>query len=192
MLYFTSMKVLLIDNGTTLLKKLEKLIPHHEIVRRFDTFKIGEADGFDLVVLSGGSICPVTGNEEKFSQEINFIQNTKKPLIGICFGCELIVKAFGGELEKLNSREKGIKEVTILDPHFYEVSKIKVYENHQWGITKLPDTFAVLAESDDGVEIIKHKTLPMYGFQFHPENLVNESDGDELFLQIFIQLLAHT
>jgi GMP synthase-like glutamine amidotransferase len=182
------MKVLLIDNETTLLEKLKRLIPGDEVVRRFDSFDSREAREFDIVILSGSSLGPLVENEDKFSQEMYFIKNTTKPLIGICFGFELIVRAFGGQLKKLEKKDQGIKSINILDDSLYKKSTIKVYENHEWTVDKLPDVLDVSAESSAGPEIIKHKTLPIYGFQFHPENFVDELEGDEVFLQLFPQL----
>ncbi len=182
------MKVLLIDNKTTLLNKLKDLIPGNEIVMGFDVADTKDYEYFDLVILSGGSTYSVLWDENILSKELNFIKNTTKPVIGICFGFELIVKAFGGELKKLESREKGIKEIEILNNDFYNKSKVKVYENHGWAVEKLPDSFDILAKSTIGPEIIKHNSLPIYGFQFHPENFVDELDGDEIFLKIFTQL----
>ena len=74
-------------------------------------------------------------------------------------------------------------EVRLLDKNLGE-GIVRVFESHRWVVDKLPETFDVLALSNDGPEIIKHKNLPLYGFQFHPENFVEESEGDELFLKI--------
>jgi len=182
------MKVLLIDNETTLLEKLKRLIPGDEVVRRFDSFDSREAREFDLVILSGSSLGPLVGNEDKFSQEIYFIKNTAKPLIGICFGFELIVTAFGGELKKLDKKDRGEKEIEILNKTIYGKEKVNVYENHEWGVESVPNDFNILAKSVTGPEIITHKALPIYGFQFHPENFTDELAGDEVFLQLFSQL----
>ena len=177
------MKVLVIDNGTTLLNKLKKLIPDSiQSIKSYNNIHTNEEEDFDLVVLSGGSICSVEGNEDRFHKEIKLIKNANKPLIGICFGCELIVEAFGGSLKKMPIKENGIKEIRITVNDLYKKSKINVYESHEWAIDRLPQNFNILAESRNGPEIIKHTDLPIYGFQFHPENLVEESDGDEIFL----------
>ena len=182
------MKVLLIDNGTTLLEKLKTLIPGEESIIRFDNLKDILTDSFDLVILSGGSAYYLVENEAKFSEELKFLRNTTKPVIGFCFGFELIVKAFGGEIKKLENIDKGEKEIEILDNTLYKKPIIKVYESHGWGVQKLPENFDILAKSVVGPEIIKHKTQPIYGFQFHPENFVDELEGDEIFLQLFSNL----
>jgi len=182
------MKILLIDNGTTLLSKLEKLIPGNEAVIRFDELKGLSEENYDVVILSGGSSYFINGNESKFQKEMNLIRKTEKPIIGICFGCELIVKAFGGTLKRLEKIDKGIKEITLNKDLSPRKSKIKVYESHEWGIDRLPEVFTILAESKDGPEIIKHRDLPIYGLQFHPENLVEETEGDDVFMNIFKEI----
>lgn len=180
------MKVFLIDNGTTLLQKLENLIPGIETVEQAEKVSEKDTDTYDLVVLSGSSKEQLIGNESDFKNEIDFIHSTRKPLIGICFGCELIVSAFGGELRKLDRSHKGIKEIEILQPELSDgKQKISVYENHGWIMRGAPATFEVLAQSADGPEMIRHQVLPIYGLQFHPENFIDQTEGDELFLNLF-------
>jgi len=182
------MKVLLIDNGTILLEKLKTLIPGEESVIKFDNLKTVNTNDFDLVVMSGSHDNSIVWNGDKYLDELNFVKNTTKPVIGICFGFELIVKVFGGEIIELSNRDKGIKEIEILDKNIYSKPNIKVYESHRWAIGKLPEEFNILAKSSVGPEIIKHKSLPIYGFQFHPENFVDELEGDEVFLKLFSNL----
>lgn len=182
------MKVLLIDNGSILLEKLKTLIPGEESIIKFDSLKSVNTDNFDLVILSGSHDNSIVWNGDKYLDELNFVKNTTKPIIGICFGLELIVKSFGGEIKELENKDKGIKEIEILDKSIYSKPVIKVYESHRWTVGKLPEDFDILAKSEIGPEIIKHKTLPIYGFQFHPENFVDELEGDEVFLQLFSNL----
>jgi GMP synthase-like glutamine amidotransferase len=176
------MKVLLIDNGTILLDKLQKLIPGNEITKNVGDIKASDALDFDLIVLSGSSKNNVLYNKGSFNEEIKII-GSGKPILGICFGCELVGYAFGAELKKLPEKQQGIYEVEILDKSL-GMRDIKVYEGHRWVISKLPKVFDVLAKSENGPEIVKHKTLPIYGLQFHPENMVEETEGDELFLKL--------
>lgn len=176
------MKILLIDNGTTLLNKLRKLIPGEEIVHTFDDFDI-DTTAFDVAILSGGSKYQLVGNEDKFAKEIDFIKNTKIPIIGICFGYELVATAFGATLKELSEEKKGMYEVQVLDKNLGE-GIIRVYESHRWIISTLPSVLEVLAVSNDGPEIIRHKERSVYGMQFHPENFIEETEGDELFLKL--------
>ena len=178
------MKILLIDNGTKLLKKLEVLIPGVEVVKKFGNINPWDTDEYDLIVLSGSVGFSVLYNHNKFQKEINLIKSSTKPIIGMCFGCELVAYAFGGELKELSYRDKGIREIHIIDRKLFKKKTIKVYEGHRWVVSKLPPHFKVIAKSDEGIEAIKHETLPIYGFQFHPENFVDEAEGDELFLQL--------
>lgn len=180
------MKILLIDNGTTLISKLEKLIPGHEFVHSFEDIP-EDTDSFYLIILSGGSRYTLVGNEDKFSKEIKLVRESVKPIIGICFGYEIITIAFGGKLKELSGEKKGIYEIDVLDKGISN-RPINVYESHRWVIDELPEVFEVLAISSDGPEIIKHKELPIWGLQFHPENFVDETDGDEVFQNIFEKL----
>lgn len=184
-----AMKILLVDNGTTLLSKLKQLIPGEETVERFDTFKHADALAYDLIILSGGSLFPVYGNEDKFNEEYECIKNAQVPIVGICLGFELIVTAFGGSLKKLHTQDKGIKEIQIVDPSVSNAQTISVYEHHEWGGDMLPDVLKVLAYSTQGPEIIKHQTLPVYGMQFHPEHFVDTLAGDEVFFNIIRQFV---
>ena len=180
------MNILLIDNGTTLLEKLRTLIPGDESIVCFDSFSIDQAHDADTIILSGSSIGPLVSNTDKFQKEIEFIQSTDKPIIGICFGYELIVHAFGGKLKEFERKEVGAVEIKVLKDEelFCNQQRFSSFENHRWGTDVLPDNFEVLAESDHGPEVVRHLSRPIYGLQFHPENKVETSFGDELFLNI--------
>ena len=183
------MKVLLVDNGTTLLRKLCELIPGAETVDLAERFSVSEGNNYDLVILSGSSKEQLVGNESDFKNEIAFIKSSRRPIIGICFGCELIVSAFDGTLRELATPSKGIKEISIVRPGLFDgKTLVSVFENHRWAISALPEHFELLAKSADGPEIIRHKSLPIYGFQFHPENFVDTTEGDWLFLSLFSRL----
>lgn len=186
------MNILLVDNGTTLLSKLKMLIPGHEIVRAWYDLSGINSDDFDLIILSGGSKFEIEGHEDKLGDELALIKNTTKPLIGICYGCELIAKAFGGVLEKSSGQHKGIVDIKILEENsiFDNIKSLRVYESHRWLVKELPLDFTALASSGHGYEIIKHCSKPIYGFQFHPEQFVEQTTGDEMFLNLFASLLS--
>lgn len=157
------MNILLIDNGTTLLEKLKTLIPGEEVVHTWKDFLQADIDTADIVILSGGSKMQLLGNEGEFENELEFIRRHSKPIIGICFGSELITEAFGGTLKHLPEAHKGIRDIELLDPGLLDGKKsIQVYENHQWIIDTVPGDFEVMARSADGPEMIRH-TSYQYG-----------------------------
>lgn len=186
------MRILLIDNGTTLLEKLQKLIPGNEVVQQPQNISNVGLDNFDLIVLSGSRDLTVKYNGEHFEKEIEMIRTAQIPIIGICLGCELIATAFGGTVKRLDVRHSGIRKINaVLDDQTLGLQSgtvHNVYEGHRWIINTIPSDFEVLAISEDGPEIIRHATRPIYGFQFHPENLVDQTTGDELFLNLFSKL----
>lgn len=183
------MRILLVDNGTTLLEKLKLLIPGEEIVRSPQSISLQESAQFDLIVLSGSKDLAVTYDTEYFKKEIELIQSTQVPIIGICLGCELIATAFGGTLKRMEERHTGIRRIDIVAEGLLNKSSIDVYEGHHWIIDSLPEGFDVVATSPSGPEIIRHQTRFIWGLQFHPENFVNETEGDEIFMNIFARIV---
>lgn len=182
------MRILLIDNGTILLDKLKMLIPGEEIVRQPQGISLEESKNFDLIVLSGSRDFTVLYDGEYFKKEIELIQSTKVPMIGICLGCELIATAFGGTLKRMEERHTGIRKIDIIAGGLLNERSVEVYEGHRWIIDSLPLDFNIVATSFDGPEIIHHQTRPIWGLQFHPENFVDKTKGDEIFMNIFTGL----
>ncbi len=181
------MKILLIDNGTSLLEKLQELIPGAEVTKKWNEVSLKDLPQYDLFILSGNRNASVVSNHIDFLDEIALIKECKRPMIGICFGCELIAYTFGGGLAELGREHYGVRQIRVSAKELSEKPNINVYEHHRWYIHDVPKEFDVLARSDDGPEIIKHRSLPMYGLQFHPENFVDETEGDEIFRKILAQ-----
>ena len=128
---------------------------------------------------------PIEYNKDKLADEIELIQKSSTPILGICYGCELIAVAFGGTLadrgEGSQLRENVCVKTDIADSLFMGREEFLVYDAHRWSIDVVPESLSVLASSEHGPEVIKHKTRPVYGFQFHPEKMLDETFGDELF-----------
>lgn len=180
------MKILLIDNETTLLHKLERAIPCEVLVRTWNHLGGISWEDIDGIILSGGSSFEIVGNERRLQEEMQIVHDTKKLLIGICFGCELLAETFGARLEKDHVDHAGVTDicVTLPDDIFGDQQRFSVCEHHRWLIKDLPKEFEVLATSEHGIEIFRHKTRPMYGLQFHPEQFAKAEDGERIFLNI--------
>lgn len=188
------MIILIIDNGTSYLPQLKKLIndeveviSYSQITKKSDDY----FKHFDAVILSGGHSVPVVKNEIKLGAEVYLIKNIKKPIFGICYGFEIIASTFGANLEQMKNKEHGILDIKVViqDDIFKNIPNFKVFESHRWVVKEMSKDLIPLARSKDGVEAIKHINLPIYGVQFHPEILVDQTCGDEIFRN-FISLIS--
>lgn len=179
------MKLLLIDNGTSYLEKIKFLLKGH-LLTVVSYSDIPESyHTFDLIVLSGGHKVLINKeNEQLIYKEIELIRYSSTPIIGICYGSELINYVFGGSIKQIQ-KVKGLK---IIHKHvknsIFENIKddLEVFENHSFAIDELSPDLVTLATSDSGVEIYRHKIKPIIGMQFHPEMFTDQASGDEIFL----------
>ena len=180
------MKILIIDNHTKNLTKLVRLFKDFQVdVIDCDNFSIQKTSDYDIIILSGGThVSAAESTKKAYELETFLIKKINKPIIGICLGSQLIAKAYGGKLKKLEKKSHGIIELT------YKTRTYKVCESHKYAIEKLPKQLQLLGKSSIGPEIFKHKIKPIYGFQFHPESMPRKSDGKKLFFKVLKTILA--
>lgn len=141
------------------------------------------------IILSGGRGNPF----EPLNLTANFValMNFNVPVLGFCLGHEIIASAYMGRISKLPSYQNKKECVTItqpMDPIFIGLNKTEVFlrKQHHYHVSKLPESFASIGCSKVCPnEIIKHKKLPIYGFQSHPE--VSGVDG-LLILENFFKI----
>lgn len=185
------MKILIIDNGSSYLNKIKETISETSFdVEPFSNIDLEKIKNYDGVILSGGHDFPVVGNENKLADEIELIKNINKPILGICFGFELIAHIYKSELTRSKEKEKGILDLEILqnDPIFNNLSNLKVYESHRWIVRNVGEDLLALAKSEDGIEVIKHKYRPIYGVQFHPEMFADYTCGQTIIKNFLDQI----
>ncbi len=186
------MKTLIIDNNSKHIEELKSLFKEAEIINKKNLNNDLKLNKYDLLVLSGGSNVPtVLRHPNEYSFEMNLIRTSNIPIIGICLGLEIITKAFDGELQELPVKHKGLVQLKISDPKLKSSINsefIDVIEVHHINIKKLPEKFISCANSQHGVEIIKHINKPIIGFQFHPEILKNQKLIDWMFKTLNLEL----
>ena len=166
------MRVVIIDNGSKYLPVLENIFADKQVsVYAYDKFNMTSLRSNDLVVLSGGHMSPVLWHNKVFAKEIELIRIHRGPIIGICLGFELITHVFGSHLHLMKQRRKGLVNVWPVKENelLADTTIVKVYENHNWAVQKVKQPLVSLVESEDGIEVLKHSTRPIYGLQFHPE-----------------------
>jgi putative glutamine amidotransferase len=108
-----------------------------------------------------------------------------KPVLGLCRGCQVINVAFGGTIKQHISWHKGYRRVKNVKGYWmYRLygSGKNTYHFHHQCVKKLGD--GLVATSYDvkskHIESIQHKTLPVYGVQWHPDCDIKKQ-GNKLF-----------
>lgn len=95
------------------------------------------------------------------------------PILGICYGMQLVCENLGGKVENTPSAEFGRAECHVVeqDPLFNQFpSEAEVWMSHGDQVTSVSKDFVSLAKTSTcPVAAVKHQTLPVYGLQFHPE-----------------------
>ena len=148
----------------------------------FDIRKV-YSKNFDNSVDADGWI--ITGSKYSVYDNLDWIKNLKaflkrivcldKPILGICFGHQILADVLGGIVEKnplgwelgsynINLTEEGQKSALFKDVHPNYV----FYESHQDYVKKLPANSIPLANTDKSNQSFKYNNS-IYGVQFHPE-----------------------
>ncbi|MCS7281509.1 MAG: glutamine-hydrolyzing GMP synthase [Desulfobacterota bacterium] len=122
------------------------------------------------IVLSGG---PKSVRDENAPFCDRRIFDLKIPILGICYGLQLITYFFGGDVERAKKAEygKSILKIGRSDPFFEGLgSELVVWMSHKDQVVKLPDGFSSLASTENSpYAVVRSDTSPIYGVQFHPE-----------------------
>lgn len=195
------MRTLIIDNYLPNSPQLEHLYDiikdvtvHTVEVKEYSAISSGEDFKlFDAIVLSG-SQHKLAESEifEAYASEVEFLRRTEKPVLGICFGHQLISMAFGENVISTGKVLKGYYMIRKIrdDELFGGLSeKFLVMESHEEIIQNVPYNFVNLADSPNcAIEAIKHQVLPMYGVQFHPERFDDKHPAGIVILENFLNV----
>jgi GMP synthase (glutamine-hydrolysing) len=142
------------------------------------------------IILSGGPASVYQTDAPLIGTEI-FDLNI--PILGICYGLQLISLLLGGKVAKANHREYGhaILEVAEADPLLENIApKSKVWMSHGDRVEKLPKDFIVLGQTiNSPYAIVRHRKHKIYGLQFHPE-VAHTEQGTEI-IQNFVFRIAN-
>ena len=121
------------------------------------------------IVLSGG---PQSVFAEDAPHPDPQIYDFPKPILGICYGMQLLAHHFGGSVVPSPEREYGRAQIQTLNssPLFEALpQQLEVWMSHGDRIEGLPDGFTSIAESDTALAALASLDRPVYGVQFHPE-----------------------
>lgn len=131
-------------------------------------------------ILSGG---PASVYDVGAPHLPSFISDSDKPVLGICYGMQLLTAAAGGQVAPSKSREYGPAQLThtTRSPLFDGLAEnLPVWMSHGDRIESLPPGYSALAESENSpFAAIGDLTRRRYGLQFHPE-VQHSSQGQEI------------
>ena len=180
-------KVLIIDFGSQVTKliarRIRELGVYSEIITPKELIKLKKFHNIKGLILSGG---PSTVTTNTFQSVPKDIFKKKIPILGICYGLQLIAKIFGGKIKSLKKkREFGRailykKKASILTKNFLN-NKRSVWMSHEDAVVKLPKKFKLVASTKESkFTIIENTKNQIYGVQFHPE-VTHTDNGKKIF-----------
>jgi len=188
-------KILIIDFGSQytqlIARRIRELGVFSEIISHKKIKNININNTVKGIVLSGGPLNVYQLNKYSFDKEI--LKN-RIPILGICFGHQILSKLNGGKVKQSKFREFGLvnifkKKDSILTKNFFKKNINNVWMSHADQVSKLPKNFNVIASSQNSkFAIIENKSKNYYGVQFHPE--VSHTENGKRLINNFIFLIC--
>ncbi len=140
------------------------------------------------IILSGGPMSVYDENAPKLDPEI---LKLNIPVLGICYGLQLICKEFGGLVQQAKDREYGKSVLNAVTSSllFSDIKeKSVVWMSHGDYLTKLPGGFNTIGQSDHSpICAVSNESQKIYGVQFHPE-VVHTEDGVKIIKNFLFKI----
>ena len=173
--YLQKEKILILDFGSQYTQLIARRIRECKVyceIRPYDE-PLEQIKEFDPkgIVLSGSPSSVCDRDAPVISQEV---LNLGVPVLGICYGMQLISFLLGGRVEASPLREYGKAQIQIMDhiDLFQGIDSMtqRVWMSHGDRIEVLPDSFSILAKSEHSpVAAFRDGSGKIFGVQFHPE-----------------------
>ena len=185
-------KILIIDFGSQftqlIARRIRELGVFSEIVSHKKINSLKVFNNVIGIILSGGPLNVYNSYKFRFNRKVLFLNI---PILGICFGHQIISKELGGRVKKSKFREFGLAEIkkvnnSLLIKNFFNNKNTNnVWMSHADHVSKLPKGFKVVASSKNSkFAIIENNKKKYYGVQFHPE--VTHTNKGKILLKNFL------
>jgi GMP synthase (glutamine-hydrolysing) len=180
-------KIIIIDFGSQVTKLIARRIRdfgvYSEIITPNNFFKLKDYKNIKGIIFSGG---PSTVTKNNFQSVPKEILKKKIPILGICYGLQLIAKLCGGKIKPSKKRREFgraflyKKRSSLLTKNFFNSSKT-VWMSHEDAVIRIPKKFKMIASTKDSkLTIIENTNDKIYGVQFHPE-VTHTQNGNQIF-----------
>ncbi|MBF0491393.1 MAG: glutamine-hydrolyzing GMP synthase [Deltaproteobacteria bacterium] len=188
-------KILILDFGSQYTQLIARRIRENGVYSEIHPFNISleKIKNFNAkaIILSGG---PSSVYAADAPQMPAGFFDLKIPMLGICYGMQLMGKTLGGKVEAGLTREYGRARIEILKEGLLfsdrvDEGRMKVWMSHGDHVTQVPAGFEILAKSDNGlVAAMGSVASQHYAVQFHPE--VTHTERGEQILKNFLFKIA--
>ncbi len=186
-----SQRILILDFGAQYTQLIARRVREHHVyceIQRCD-LALAEVEAFapSGIILSGG---PASVLDEGSTDLDPAVLELDVPILGICYGLQLLVKHLGGRVEPADDREYGRAQlhVEVDDALLGEADASGdrvVWMSHGDRVLELPPGFEVVARSANSpFAAVRHTDRPIWGVQFHPE--VSHTEGGHEILRRFV------
>ena len=187
-------KILIIDFGSQftqlIVRRIRELGVYSELIshKKIKSYQI--KSNTKGIILSGGPLSVHQLNNNLFDKTI---LKLGIPILGICFGHQILSKFNGGRVKQSKHREFGLANIykknnSLLIKDFFNKKSKKVWMSHADQVYKLPKKFKVIASSENSkyavVESTKEK---FFGVQFHPE-VTHSENGKKIFSNFIFKI----
>ncbi len=184
-------KILIIDFGSQftqlIARRIRELGVFSELVshKKIKSFHIKQ--NIKGIIFSGGPLNVYQLKDNLFDKKI---LKLGIPILGICFGHQILSKFNGGKVKQSKHREFGLTNIfkknnSTLIKNFFKNKTNKVWMSHADQVYKIPKSFKTIASSNNSkFAIVESKTENFFGVQFHPE--VTHTENGQKIISNFL------
>ena len=188
--------IIIVDFGSQVTKLIARRVRDFGVFSQIIPFQKLTEKSFKNIsvkglIFSGG---PSSVGSENAPEIKKFVYKLNIPILGVCYGLQLICRDFGGKVQLSKEREFGKTKIKILknSPLLRNVynnkNQYRVWMSHSDKVIEMPEGFEVLASSKNcSSVIIQNLKNKIFGVQFHPE-VVHTQNGDKLLKNFILDI----
>ncbi|MDY4011263.1 MAG: glutamine-hydrolyzing GMP synthase, partial [Fusobacterium gastrosuis] len=177
--------IIILDFGSQysqlIARRVREMGVYAEVVPFFENIKNILAKEPKGIILSGGPASVYADGAPTIDKALF---DAGIPVLGLCYGMQLMTHLFGGEVARADKQEFGKAELLIddIDNTLYKniPNKTRVWMSHGDHITRIAEGFEIIAHTDSCIAAVVNRNKNLYAFQYHPEVTHSEHGAEML------------